>query len=176
MKTAKAARQERAAALVELAIALPLIVMLVVGMVSAGIAYNHQLGLSHAARDSGRFGATLPISNYSDIDEWLDEVATAAVADATGTLGVGLPGHYVCVAFVHPAGTLENDETRRRIDDGGSVSYADDLTCFDDERPISERRVQVAVRRDTVFSVVFFSTTLTLSSDGVNRFEAALGG
>lgn len=164
------------AALVELAIALPLLVMLVVGMVSAGVAYNHQLALSHAAREGGRFGATLPVSNYLSMNDWLDAVAVTAVDDATGTLGAGVAGHFVCVAYVHPDGTLTSDSTRRRVDTGGSVVYSDSATCFLDSRPSSERRVQVAVARDTEFSVVFFSSTLTLDSDAVSRFEAALGG
>ena len=39
------------AALIELAMVLPLIVMLILGMVSAGIAFNNQLALTHAARE-----------------------------------------------------------------------------------------------------------------------------
>jgi Flp pilus assembly protein TadG len=154
----------------------PLIVMLIVGMVSVGVAYNHQLALSHAAREGGRFGSTLPVSNYSSMNDWLDAVAATAVDDATGTLGAGISGHYVCVAYVHPDGTLASDSTRRRVDTGGAVVYTDSATCFSDSRPASERRVQVAVARDTEVNVVFFSSTLTLDSEGVSRFEAALGG
>jgi len=171
-----AVRESRGAALLELAIALPLVVMLVVGMVSAAIAYNHQLSLSHAAREGARFGATLPTSNYPLMDDWLDTVAAATVGDAAGTLGAGAAGRLVCVAFVHPDGTLALDSTRRRIESGGSVAYADDQTCFTDGRPDSERRVQVVVERDSEFGVVFWSADLTLDSEAASRFEAALGG
>lgn len=169
------ASDDKGAALIELAIVLPMILMLIVGMVSAGIAYNHQLALSHAAREGGRFAATLPISNYASTDAWLDAVAQAVGDDATGTLGAGAPGRYVCIAFVHPNGTLSSDTTRRRIETAGAPAYGD-ATCFADGRPDSERRVQVQVRRETDFSVAFYSTTLTLESEGVNRFEAAIGG
>ena len=171
-----AVRDSRGAALLELAIALPLVVMLVVGMVSAAIAYNHQLALSHAAREGARFGATLPINNYPSMDDWLDAVATAAVGDATGTLAVGAPGRYVCVAFVHPDGTLALDSTKRRVESGGSVAYASNETCFTDGRPASERRVQVVVERESEFGVVFWSANLTLDAEAASRFEAALGG
>lgn len=154
---------------------LPLILMLIVGMVSAAIAYNHQLALSHSAREGGRFGATLPITNYPNTDVWLDAVAQAVGDDATGTLGPGVPGRYICVAFVHPSGNLASDTTRRRVETIGSPVYSD-ASCFSDGRPDSERRVQVHVQRDTEFSVAFFSTTLTLDSEGVSRFEAAVGG
>jgi hypothetical protein len=172
-----AAVKDHGAALIELAMVLPLILMLIVGMVSAGVAYNHQLALSHAAREGGRFGATLPVVNYTTMDDWLDAVAFAVGDDATGSLGPGVPGHYVCVAYVHPAGgSLPKDTTRSRIDDAGTVSYNDGGTCLTDGRPDTERRIQVLVERDTEFSVVFFSSTLTLDSEGVSRFEAALGG
>jgi len=82
----------RGAALVELALALPLLVMLLVGMVSAGIAYNNQLALTHAAREGGRYGATLPVTNFGSLAAWLDEVSDQAVADDEGVRAVLDPG------------------------------------------------------------------------------------
>jgi hypothetical protein len=169
---------ERGASLVELAFALPLLIMLLVGMVSAGIAYNHQLSLTHAAREGGRYGATLPVTPGT-MDDWLETVINQTVADATGTLDAGVPGRYVCVAYVHPSGTTSEDSTTMRVSDEGGLQPSDDSgqQCFDgdDNRPASERRVQVVVRRNTDFSVVFWSTSFTLSTEAVNRFEAALG-
>lgn len=167
--------KERGAALIEMALALPILVMLLVGMVSAGIAYNHQLALTHAAREGGRYGATLPVTNFVSLDAWLDEVSSQTIADGTGTLDPGVPGRYVCVAYVYPDGTtagLPNDRTRNKTFSGGSASYGN-AECFTDGRPPSERRVQVLVGRDTEFSAVFFSSTVSLDSEAVNRFEAA---
>jgi Flp pilus assembly protein TadG len=152
--------------------ALPLLVMLIVGMVSAGIAYNHQLGLTHSAREAGRYAATLPVTNFVSMNDWLIEIATRALEDASGSLGPGVAGHYICVAYVHPNGAVATDQTTRRVDDGGVVTYSSN-PCFADGRPNDERRVQVRVARDTDFSVVFFSSILTLDSEAVNRFEAA---
>lgn len=162
------------AALVELAIALPILVMLIVGMASAGAAYNNQLSLTHAAREAGRFGATLPVTNFASTQDWLDAVATSAVDNATGTLNSGTPGLRICVAYVHPNGALALDQTQSRTDVAGSVSYSG-APCFADSRPNDERRVQVRVERTVVFGAVFFSTDLTLDSQGVSRFEAAGG-
>ena len=164
---------QRGAALVELALALPLIVMLIVGMVSAGIAYNHQLSLTHAAREGGRYAATLPTTNFGNINLWLDDVAGHVVVDATGTLDAGTAGLYICVAHVDPApaGT-----TQRRVNNGGAVSY-DGNPCFADfagGSPADLRRVQVEVRRDADFNALVYSTTITLDAEAVNRFEAAL--
>ena len=166
---------DRGAALVELAIALPLLMMLILGMVSAGIAFNNQLALTHSAREGGRYAATLPVTNFVSMNAWLDDVAARAVEDASGSLNPGAPGLLVCVAFVHPNGGIPADFTMRRVDDAGVVSYLGGSSCFPDGRPDKERRVQIAVARDTDFNVLLFSSTLTLDSEAVNRFEAAGG-
>ncbi len=169
---------DRGAALVELAFALPLVMMLILGMVSAGIAFNHQLALTHAAREGGRYAATLPVTNFGSMAAWLDAVALGVLDDATGSLGAGVPGHYVCVAYVHPDGVVAPDQTARRIDNGGPTPTYETSKfswCFPDGRPDGERRVQIAIARDTDFNVLVFSATLTLDSKAVSRFEAAGG-
>ena len=165
-----ASRKERGAALIEMALALPILVMLLVGIVSAGIAYNHQLSLTHAAREGGRYGATLPVESMTT---WLDVVLAQTVEDATGALDDGVAGRSVCVAFVHPAGISANDSTASRTLAADGTTADGTAPCFADGRPADERRVQVAVERDSDFSVVFFSTTLTLDEEAVSKFEAA---
>ena len=166
---------DRGAALIELAFALPLLMMLILGIASAGIAFNHQLALTHSAREGGRYAATLPVNNFGSMDAWLDAVALGVLDDATGSLGPGVPGQFICVAYVHPDGLVAEDQTANREDDGGAVSHNPFEYCFDDGRPDSERRVQVVVARDTNFNALFFSTTLNLGSKAVSRFEAAGG-
>lgn len=166
----------RGASLVELALALPLLIMLLIGTVSAAIAYNHQLALSHAARDAGRYAATLPVNNFSSLNDWLDNVAARTVEEATGSLDPGTPDFEVCVAYVSP-GTGPDDTTTSRVDNGSTVSYSS-TPCFADftTSPTNEgRRVQIRAGRTTDFSVVFWSRDVSLSAEGVNRFEAALG-
>ena len=163
--------------MVELAFALPILIMLLVGIVSTAIAYNNQLALTHAAREGGRHGATLPV-NPGTMDNWLETIINQAVADGTGTLDPGVPGRYICVAYVHPNGTAAGDQTTRRImNESGLQGSQGGQQCFGsgDGRPDSERRVQVVVGRDIDFSVVFFSSVLNLDAEAVNRFEAALG-
>lgn len=166
---------QRGAALVEFAILAPLLLMLLFGIVSVGIAFNHNLALTHAARESGRFAATLPISNFSTLDGWLDAVAARAVADADGSLDTGIDGRTVCVAYVYPDGILATDQTTRLVvDPTGSATY-DSVPCFSDGRPGDERRVQVRVERTVEFSALVFATDLTLDSDAISRFEAGPG-
>lgn len=160
--------REHGAALVEMALVLPLLLMLLLGIVSAGLAYNHQLALTHAAREAGRFGATLPVDGMAT---WLQSVEQRAFTDATGSLDAGTPGRYTCVAYVHPNGSGADDSTAR-IENGVVTTGA---TCFNDNRPADERRVQVVVRRSADLNALVFQTTLTLDAQAVNRFEAALG-
>jgi Flp pilus assembly protein TadG len=168
---------DRGAALVELAFVLPLVMMLILGMVSAGIAFNHQLALTHAAREGGRFAATLPVTNFgldsAAMKDWLDAVALRVLNDSTGSLGPGVPGHFICVAYVH-TGIVATDQTANRIDNGVTITY-NSADCFPDGLLGSERRVQIAVARDTKFNALVFSSTLTIDSEAVSRFEAAGG-
>jgi len=169
---------ERGAALTEFALLLPLLMMLVLGLVSVGIAYNHQLAITHAAREASRFAATLPVTNFNTepvpMEAWLDAIAVRTEQNATGSLDPSTPGRVVCVAYVHPNGTLATDSTTRRLDDTGTVTYSN-ADCFSDGRPATERRVQVQVSIETDFDVLLFSRTLTLDSEATSRFEAALG-
>ena len=162
---------DRGAALIEMALVLPLLLMLLFGIVSTGVAYNHQLSLTHAAREAGRWGATLPVTNYASMDAWLAAVEERSVQSATGSLAPGTPGLYVCIAYVYPNGVSTTDQTSRIVN--GTVTTG--ATCFADGRPDDERRVQVHVMRDVDFNALVFQRALTLDSEGVNRFEAALG-
>ena len=160
-------RDEGGASLVEFALVLPLILMLVLGLVSAGIAYNDKITLTHAARESARFAATFPISNSASLEAWLAAVEARALADAAGSLDPGTPGLYICIAYVFPDGSGANDSTKRRLN--GAPGSAD---CFTDGRPSTERRVQIEIGRDTELEALFFSTTIGLKSQAVSRFEA----
>lgn len=171
--------REDGAALVEFAIVLPIFLMVILGLVTLGFAFEQKLGMTHSARETARYGATLPITNFSSapspVDAWLDEVAGRSVADAGGSLDPGTPGLSICVAFVHPDGTAANDVTRRRVETALGVVYADQ-DCFTDGRPSDERRVQVLLERDTEIAALVFTTTISLESEAVARYEASLLG
>jgi hypothetical protein len=165
---------ERGAALVEFAISLPLLLMLVFGIVSSGLAFSNQLALTHSAREAARYGATLPIDNFTDLHGWLQAIKTRAIDDASGSLDATIPGWTVCVAYVHPDGTLSTDQTTGLRADASGESFGS-APCFADGRPSDERRVQVRVARDMEFGVLLFSMGITLDSEAASRFEAGLG-
>ena len=165
--------RERGASLVEFALVLPFFLMVVLGLVSVGVAYNQKLALTHSARETARYGATLSVVSIGNLDAWLDLLAQRAFDSAD--LPDGTPGRYLCVAYVFPNGDAGSttDRTRNRIEDQSGISR-NDAACpsFNDGRPDDERRVQIQVERTGELSVLIFRTDLDLSSQAVTRFEA----
>ncbi|HUP17371.1 MAG TPA: TadE/TadG family type IV pilus assembly protein [Acidimicrobiia bacterium] len=174
-RTAKAtpeaiASGERGAALVEAAFVMMLLLMLLLGTVTAALAYGQYTSLQTAARESTRFGATLPVG--TDLDVWLDKVLDVTRAAAVGDLGTGVAGQYICVAYVHPAGAGANDQTKRLVENlGVTGSPQAGLDCFSDGRPNDERRVQVVARREATIQTVVFAVNVTLEAPAAARFE-----
>ena len=161
---------ERGAALVEAAFVMMLLLMLLLGTVTAAMAYGQYTSLQTAARESTRFGATLPIG--TDLNAWLDKVLDVSRAAAVGDLDSGVAGQYICVAYVHPAGTTANDQTRRLVETlGVTGSPETGADCFSDGRPNDERRVQVVVRRQATIQTVLFAVNVTLEAPAAARFE-----
>jgi hypothetical protein len=169
--------RDSGAALVEFAIVLPLLLIIVFGIISFGFIFNHKLSITTGAREAGRYGATLPVTNFASsgdpMQAWLDEIALRAVADAAGSLDAGAPSRSICVAYVYPNGSAAVDQTKRRLEVGGGATYSG-ASCFDDGRPDDERRVQVLVGRDAELEAIFFSMTIPLTAESVTRFEASL--
>jgi Flp pilus assembly protein TadG len=162
--------------MVEFALVLPIFMALVLGMFTGGTAYNQKLSMTNAAREGSRYAATLPVSSTASMTAWLDSVAAVAVDAASGELAPGTPGRVVCVAYVYPAGTTSvTDRTTKRVQTGSAApayTTGPSERCFADGRPNSERRVQVALRRDTRIEAIIYSSDFTLKSSSVARFEA----
>ena len=81
---------------------LPVLVMLLLGTLTAGLAYNRNNSLNNGARESARYGATLPVND--DLAGWLFDVADVARDSTGGNLEAGVPGQQICVAYVYPRG------------------------------------------------------------------------
>jgi Flp pilus assembly protein TadG len=176
---ARRARGERGAALVELAIVIPVLVILLLGIVTAGQAYNQKLSLTNGAREGARYGATYPVGTAGSLTSWLDTVAGAASGAVEEGFGSSVPGRVTCVAYVYPAGNgiLTNDQNAMRRDVGGTVTYSTGASakCFTDGRPDTERRVQIVLQRTGKISTGFINIPLTLSGRAVARYEGTEG-
>lgn len=157
---------EAGASLVEFALVLPVFMMLLLGMLTGGLAYNRKLSVAQAGREGARYGATLPITAALPVDGWLAKVAQVTIASSDGELAPDRPGQMVCVAHVDSAGTA-----RQRRQTGSTVSLAD-APCIADDGRAGETRVQVVTRRDSKLEALVFSRDLDLTSRAVARFEA----
>lgn len=163
---------ERGAALVEAAFVLPLLIMLLLGTVTGSLAYSQNTSLQTAAREASRFGAALPVN--SDLTGWLTSVMNVAQSAASIDLATTVPGQYICVAYVYPAGLAPNDRTMRLVQTAGVTSApttGPSATCFDDGRPDSERRVQVVTGRSSTIQAVAFAVDVNLTAPSAARFE-----
>ena len=154
-------RAEGGVALVEFALVIPLLLILVLGMVTAGVAFDRAQSLAHGAREASRFGATLPTG--SNLPAWLDSVAATARANAVGNVDASEPSRYLCVALVD--GSLD----QRRVETGAGVTYTAGQ-CFSDG--LTGTRVQVVAGRDVEIDAMVFRHTIGLRKQTVSMFEA----
>lgn len=156
-------RQHRdsGAAMIELALVLSLLVMLLVGTVSAAVAFSRNNQIENAAREASRYAATLP----GPIDtDWLRDVRDVTRAAAMGELATSVEGQYICVAHY-------NGSTWSRVTDTGGTEAAASTACFSDGLPSTQSRVQIVTGRDTRLEVVFFSIDVTLEAEASARYE-----
>src|SRR5439155_19404706 len=80
-------RGDRGTALVEFAILLPLLIMLILGMFTGGLAYNQKQEMTHAAREGARYAATVPLSTtFTNGGTWEANIQALLVERSNGDL------------------------------------------------------------------------------------------
>lgn len=169
-------KDERGATLVEFALVMPVFMTLILGIFTGAQAYDHDLSITHAAREGARYAATLakePTGLTALF--WWSAVEDRVVAASAGDLDLSKAGHYVCIALVKPDGTLS-------VDSMGNA-YAQWLpsrpvgapdTCYTSNvTGTTYSRVHVLVRRPDSIDTVFYSHDLTLRSQAAVRYEGA---
>ena len=158
--------------MVEFALVLPVIMVLMLGMVSAAAAWNQSQAMTHAGQVGARFGSTTPWPTGTTAqDAWLDAVIDEAIATSTGVMADGVGGRAICVAYVDPAGANPDKTVSRRINAAG-VRTSATTECFTDSLPTTVKRVQVVMERTTTIEIGFHQRALNLSRTIVYRFEA----
>jgi Flp pilus assembly protein TadG len=158
--------RERGAALVEFVVLVPLFVILIMGMVTAGIVYNHKLDLVHAAREGARYGVTIPQNTCSltpnpcGTKTWAQLVQSVVVQRSDGDVTTG----QVCVALV-------SGSTGAPIGSAFTTN-GDGSHCYDDGNADTGIRVQVQiVRSGDAINAAFFRVPVTLTSHATAKFE-----
>jgi hypothetical protein len=160
------ANAERGAAMVELALSISILLMLLVGTITAALAFSANNSVENAAREGSRYGATLPIDSIS-FATWAGDVRTVTRAAAQGDLDTTVPGQFICVALVDGVGGV----TDQWLTDTGGVVATGNGECFSDGRPDGELRVQVVTEREATIQAVLFSMDVTISAPAGARYE-----
>lgn len=156
--------KDKGAALVEMAFVIVLLMMLLVGTVTTAIALGRDNSIHNAAREASRFGATLP-----DVGTQLSLVADVAESAALGDLEAGVPGRYICVAYVKDA--TNPTANQRHVEGTPPSPLPGNDVCYVDGRPADEERVQVVTGREAAINAIVFSTDVNLNSEAVARYE-----
>jgi Flp pilus assembly protein TadG len=165
------ARGDDGAALVEFVLVVPLFIILILGMVTAGIVYNHKLDMTHAAREGARYGATIPIdqctpTSVCDGMGWAQLVQSIVVDRSDGDVTQA----QVCVALVTGTGTVVGGGNQSLFAQNGASSST--TQCFDDGNGDSGYRVQVSIHRtDDTINAAFFTIPVPLSSSATAKLE-----
>ena len=163
--------------LVEFALVMPILIMLLFGLVSAGMAWNQNLALSTAARSGARYAATLPTSaTGTTMDDYLDAVAQRVIDSSEGNLGSSVTSRVICVAYWHPSGgTATLDQNRSRTLTNTTVTRSSTTPCFSDSQGDDDKRIQVSVQRSGTIQTGLWSQTVTLTQRVVFRYEVTSG-
>lgn len=162
---------ETGAAAVEFALVLPLLAMLLLGVVTVGLAYSNHLAITNAVREGARFGATAPntgltdsvwaaavvqdtVDSYADTNNPLDPTHVCALlieksGGATPTYTPELWSDPNCKAGSTPAGAVPGNPSS--IPDG----------CF----------IKVWAEQPAKLNWIFVSTTVTLRADSVAIYD-----
>ena len=94
-------RTERGAVFFEFALVLPLLLALILGIFTGGMAYTSKISVVEAVREGARYGASLPLgTGGTAVLAWETSVRDRVVAASAGEI---VPGD-VCVKFVLPTG------------------------------------------------------------------------
>ncbi len=177
---------ELGASAVEFALLFPIFVMIVIGTINFGIAYERWIASTQGAREGSRFGATLSLTaaggGPTTPNPWLEQVSTRTIA-ASELLIDGadptraIPGMVACVALkVQPPTATSPTTFQHVIATAGSTgvitrTYASGA-CPGMTPPSSGDYVQVSIRSPRGISWFLGSTTVTIAGRSTSRFEA----
>ena len=159
-------RRDRGAAIVEFALILPLLSMMALGTLTAGIALDRKQEITNASREAARFGATVAENectvpaNCSGFT-WAGLIQAIAVERSNGAV----TALTVCAALVEGPGIAPVAIDATHTTAGGTNP------CFVDNSTDSGKRVQVRITRSDKMQAVLFNKDLNLSSSAIARFE-----
>ena len=172
-RSASGGRRERGVAAVEFALILPALMMMLLGIISAGTVYNGQISLAHAAREGARYGAILSPDQSFTSGTWASNVQARVISRSGG--GLSSTVGTVCVALVSGATPTTYTGTHANTwystnSDGSACDSTDTYTTTTNDNGL---RIEVVVTRDNRWDFGIYSRTVTLRQSIVLQSEFA---
>jgi Flp pilus assembly protein TadG len=156
------ARGDSGVAVVEFALTVPIFMMMVMMMITGGLALYHKTVMTNASREAARYGATLPQTQCPCNGlSWTETIQSVAVQQGGGDVSTG----DVCVALVQGAGVAVAAVDSSHTTAGGTAA------CFTDSSGDSSKRVQVKVEKVDQIQWILGSTNVTLQAKSTIKFE-----
>ncbi len=153
---------ERGAALVEFALILPIVVSLLLGMVTGGIAYNKKIAITDSVRGAARYGATLADS----------ATFATSVRDRLVQLSASeLTGSDVCVQLIRGGSTPV--VVRSWYSSAGNTSCPSTFGTAPTTPTVTDGYCVVKVwgMKEAKLQAVLFNSDLRLKAGSVAAFE-----
>lgn len=148
----KRAHDDRGAALVEMALVMPLLLLLVVGIWATARAFNVKNTMDHAVREAARYGAT--------VDPWDSGAAPDAVR---ALIDAELSAAAIVTSDVDTVCIVQVLETADGCDLAGTPQVTN--------APTDQVVVKIEYP-DYRLDFIFFSTTVNLQSSAIARWES----
>lgn len=152
---------ERGAALIEFAFILPILMSLLLGTATGGIAYNRKISMTDAVREGSRFGATL-----NDSLGFATSVRDRTQQLSSPELGID----DICVQLVR-AGSPETVVRSYYPNGGSSCPPSFGSIPQTPDMPAGYCVVKVWAHVTTDLQAFFFTSTLDLKAKGVAAYE-----
>ncbi len=150
------ARNEQGAVFLEFAVVLPLLLSLVLGIFTGGMAYTSKIGVVEAVREGARYGASMELGTGAGAITALEGRVRSRVVDASAG---EIAAADVCVEFVLPT--------------GGSDCGLPDPSGATNEPSV--HLVKVSATKPSKVEFFFFTRNLVLRGSLVARYERDTG-
>lgn len=165
------------AAAVEFALLFPLFIMLTIGMISSGFAFERWINVTQGTREASRFAATLSVAaGGGTINDWLTSVSERALlaTDLKTDATHAVPGTSMCVGMVSPGSIPAVPATHLKLStsSAGLITRTVSAGLCPNVATTTGDYTQVRLSRPTEFNYVVASPTITVGSVSISQFEA----
>jgi len=166
-RRARARGGDRGAVLVEFALVFPILVMLMLGTITGGMALNRKQQVTHATREGARYAATVPSNQTFTSGTWAENVRNLVVERSDGDLTTS----GVCVSLVSGSPGVVVPSASNHSTTGAPciANQTYPVTAND-----NGMRVQVTATRPVTIELGLSSISTTINAKATAKAEGTL--